>query len=97
LRTDPKLGRQLATIPYIPYFREYLALGEEICVALSFQGYYTLKYRSWPKDLDEDSVKSTRQKSMRDEHEGQGEERASSHVEDVCIEEDQIAAYDTAS
>jgi hypothetical protein len=31
----------------------------------------------------------------RDEHEGQVEEHASSHVEDVCIEEDQTTTYDT--
>jgi hypothetical protein len=34
---------------------------------------------------------------MRDEHEGHAEECASSHVEDVCREEDQITSYDTPS
>jgi hypothetical protein len=48
-------------------------------------------------DLDEDSLKSTWQKWMEDEKEGQVEERASSHVEDVCIEEYQMVAYDTPS
>jgi hypothetical protein len=64
---------------------------------MSFQGYYTIKYGSWPKDLDEDSFKGTGQKLKRDEHEGQVEEHASSHVEDVCIEEDQTTTYDTPS
>jgi len=30
-------NRELAAIKYMPYYREYLALGEEICAALSFQ------------------------------------------------------------
>ena len=47
--------------------------------------------------MDEDFVKITWHKSMRDEQEGQVEECASSHVEDVCIEEDQMVAYDTPS
>jgi hypothetical protein len=55
------------------------------------------KTRSWPKDLDKDSFKGTEQKLKRDEHEGQVEEGASSHVEDVCIEEYQTTTYDTSS
>jgi hypothetical protein len=47
--------------------------------------------------LDEDSFKGIGQKLKRDEHEGQVEEHASSHVEDVCIEEDQTTTYDTPS
>jgi hypothetical protein len=58
---------QLETLSYMPYYREYLALGEEICAAFSFQSYYTLKYRSWPMDLDEHSLKSTWKKWMIDE------------------------------
>jgi hypothetical protein len=78
----------------MPDYREYLTLGEEIRAALPFKGYYTLKYGSWPKDLDEDYFKGTGQKLMRDE---QVEECASNHVEDVCIEEDQTTTYDTSS
>jgi hypothetical protein len=70
-------------------------LGEEICTALSFKGYYTIKYESWPKDLDEDSFKGIGHKLKSDKHEGQVEEHASSHVEDVCIEEDRTKTYDT--
>jgi hypothetical protein len=55
LRIDVKLRRQLAAIACRPYYWEYLALGEEICESLSFQGYYTLRYGSWPKDF----IKST--------------------------------------
>jgi hypothetical protein len=40
--------------------REYLALGEEICTTMSFQGYCTIKYGSWPKDLDKNLFKGTR-------------------------------------
>jgi hypothetical protein len=38
--------------------------------------------------LDEDSFKSIKKKLKRDDHEGQVEEHASNHVEDVCIKDD---------
>jgi hypothetical protein len=41
------------------YYLEYLTLCDHICVSFPFKGYYTLKYKSWPKDLDEDSFKDT--------------------------------------
>jgi len=44
--------------------------------------------------VDEDSFKGTRQKLNRNEHEGQVEEHESSHVENVCVEEDQTITYD---
>jgi hypothetical protein len=73
---------------------EYLALGEEICATFPFKSYFTLKYECWPKNVDEDSFKGTWKKLMRGE---QVEEHASSHEEDVCIEEDQTTTYDTSS
>jgi hypothetical protein len=45
--------------------------------------------------LEEDSFKGIGKKLKRDEHEGQMEEHASSHVEDVCMEENQTTTYDT--
>jgi len=51
--------RELTTIKYMPYYWEYLALGEEFCATMSLQDYCTIKYESWPKDLDEDSFKGT--------------------------------------
>jgi hypothetical protein len=51
-----KYRKELSTLTYISYYQEYLSLGEDIYAALFFQGYYTLKYGSWPKDLDEDSL-----------------------------------------
>jgi hypothetical protein len=47
--------------------------------------------------LDEDYFKSTGHEVKKDEHEGQVEEHASSHEEDVCIKEDQTTTYDTSS
>ena len=32
-------------------------MGDEVCVALCFQDYYTLKFGSQPKDWDEDLLK----------------------------------------
>ena len=32
-------------------------MGDEVCAALSFQDYYTIKFGSQPKDLDEDLLK----------------------------------------
>jgi hypothetical protein len=61
-----KILREIATIKYMPYYQEYLASREEICATLSFQGYYTIKYRSWTKDLDKDSFKGIGKKLKRD-------------------------------
>ena len=44
------------------WYQEYIAMGDEVCATLSFQYYYTIKYESWPKDLDEDSLKDTHKK-----------------------------------
>ena len=74
-------------------YQEYLASGDEICATLSFQDYYTIKHRSWPKDLDQDSLKGTGRKLKGVEHEGQVKKHASSHIEDLCIKEDQTEAY----
>ena len=49
--------QRLATLQHLPRYREYLALGDEVCVALSFQDYYTIKFGSQPKDLDQDFLK----------------------------------------
>ena len=32
-------------------------MGDEVCAALSFQDYYTIKFGSQPKDLGEDLLK----------------------------------------
>jgi len=72
-------------------------LDEDIHVALPFKGYCTLKHGSWPKDLDEHYFKGIKKKLMGEEHEGQVEEHASSHEEDVFIEEEQMTTYDTSS
>jgi hypothetical protein len=68
-------------------------LGEDICAYLPFKIYYTLKHRSWPKDLDKDYFKGTWKKLMGDE---KVEENAYNHEEDVCIKEDQKTTYDTS-
>jgi hypothetical protein len=80
-----ELLRKLEANKYMPDYQEYLTLGEEIRATLPFKSYYTLKYGSWPKDLDEDYFKSIGKEVKKDEHEGQVEEHASSHEEDVCI------------
>ena len=49
--------QRLAVLPHLPRYQEYLALGDDVCAALSFQDYYTINFRSQPKDLDEDLVK----------------------------------------
>jgi hypothetical protein len=90
---------------YMPYYQEYLALGKELCTAMSFRDYCTIKYGSWPKGLDEDSFNGTRQrlkKDMAEEHRdplvvqahSHVEERASNHDEEVSIEEDQAMVND---
>ena len=49
--------QRLAVLQHLPRYQEYLALGDEVCAALSFQDYYTIKFGSQPKDLDEDLLK----------------------------------------
>jgi hypothetical protein len=51
---------ELVVGKYMPYYQEYLALGKELCVAMCFQDYCTIKYGSWPEGLDEDSFNDTR-------------------------------------
>ena len=46
-----------------------MALGNEVCAALSFQDYKTIKFGSQPKDLDEDLLKSIAGGVKKDEHE----------------------------
>jgi hypothetical protein len=35
---------ELVVGKYMPYYQEYLALGKELCVAMCFQDYCTIKY-----------------------------------------------------
>ena len=44
--------KRIASLKYILQYQEYLALGDEVCAALSFQYYYTINYGSLPNDLD---------------------------------------------
>ena len=46
-------------------------MGDEVCAALSFLDYYTIKFGSQPKDLDEDLLKSIVGGGKKDEHEVQ--------------------------
>ena len=50
--------QRLATLQHLPRYCEYPALGDEVCATLSFQDYYTIKFGTRPKDLDEDLLKS---------------------------------------
>ena len=50
--------QRLAAIQHLPLYQEYLSLGDEVCASLSFQYYYTIKFRSQPKDLNEDFLKN---------------------------------------
>ena len=50
--------QRLAALQHLPRYQEYLALGDEVCATLSFQHYYTIKFRSQPKDLDQDFLKN---------------------------------------
>ena len=50
--------QRLTTLQYLPRYQEYLALGDEVCVALFFQDYYTIKFGSQLKDLDQDFLKN---------------------------------------
>ena len=49
--------QRLAVLQHLPRYHEYLALGDDVCAALSFQDYYTIKFGIQPKDLDEDLLK----------------------------------------
>ena len=49
--------QRLEVFQHLPRYQEYLALGDGVCEALSFQDYYTIKFGSQPKDLDEDLLK----------------------------------------
>ena len=59
----------IASLQHMLRYQEYLALGDEVCVALSFQEYYNIKYGSWLKEWDEDYLKGKRYKLKIDEHE----------------------------
>ena len=61
--------QRLATLQHLPRYWEYLALGDEVCAALSFQDYYTIMFGSQPKDLDEDLLKGIVGEEKKDEHE----------------------------
>ena len=58
-----------AALQHFPQYQEYLALGDEVCATLSFQDYYTIKFGSQPKDLDDDLLKSIIGGGKKDEHE----------------------------
>ena len=60
-------------------YQEYLAEGDQVCSSLPFRDYYTIKYESWPKDLDENYLKGTRKKLKGDEHAGQEKK----HIEEM--------------
>ena len=49
--------QRLVVLQHLHRYQEYLALGDEVCATLSFQDYYTIKFGSQPKDLDEDLLK----------------------------------------
>ena len=70
-------------------YQEYIVEGDEICAALPFRDHYTIKYRSWPKDLDKDYLNASGKKLKRDVHEIKVKDHTSIHIEDLCIEEDQ--------
>jgi hypothetical protein len=60
---------ELAVGKYRPYHLEYLALGKEFRASMSLRDYCTIKYGSWPKDLDEDSFNGIRRKLKEDKQE----------------------------
>jgi hypothetical protein len=92
-----ELLRELKANKYRPDYQEYLTSNEKVRATLPFKSYCELKCGSCPEDLDEDYFKSTGKEVKKDEHEEQVEEHASSHEEDVFIEEDQTTAYETSS
>ena len=46
-------------------------MGDEVCATLPFQDYYTIKFGSQPKNLDEDLLKGIVGGVKKDEHEVQ--------------------------
>ena len=50
--------KRLASLKYMLQYQEYLALGDEVCSALSFQVYCTINFVIQPKDLDQDFLKN---------------------------------------
>ena len=60
--------QRLAVLQHLPRYQEYLALSDEVCAALSFQDYYTIKFGSQPKDLDEDLLIGIVGGGKKDEH-----------------------------
>ena len=63
--------QRLSALQNFTRYQEYLALGDEVCAALSFKDYYTSKFESQPKDLDEDLLKSIVGGGKKYEHEVQ--------------------------
>ena len=61
--------QRLAALQHFPQDQEYLDLGDEVCAALSFQYYYTIKFGSQPKDLDQDFLKNIVEGVEKDEPE----------------------------
>jgi hypothetical protein len=98
-----KIKWELAVGKYMPYYLEYLALGKEFCATMSLRDYCTIKYGSWPEDLDEDSFNGTRRRLKEEKQEvreelarahSHVEEHASNHDEKVSGEEDQAVVHD---
>ena len=65
-------------------------MGDEVCATLSFQDYYTIKFGSRPKDLDEYLLKSIVGGVEKDKHEVQvdGEIDMESTVHDEDVHEE---------
>ena len=65
-------------------------MGDEVCAALSFQDYYNLKFRSQPKDWDEDLLKGIVGGVKKDEHEVQvvGELHLELTIHDEDVDEE---------
>jgi hypothetical protein len=79
--------------------REYMVFGEAFYTAMTFKEFCTIKHPEWYEPqlaADEESFKSIGKKL--NEREGQVdwlEAHASSHVEDVCNEDDKPTFLDT--
>ena len=65
-------------------------MGDEVCAALCFQDYYTIKFGSQPKDLDEHLLKGIVGRGKKDEHEVQvvGELHLELTVDDEDVHEE---------
>ena len=50
--------QRLSVLQHLPRYQEYLALGDAVCATMSFQDYYTIKFGSQPKDLDQGFLKN---------------------------------------